>query len=120
MASILITGGTGYIGRAAIPEFVRRGHQVRALVRPGSERKLAAGAEAVAGNPLDAGSVQAAIGGADTLVHLVGVPHPSPAKAQQFREIDLVSIQATVRAAAAAGLRHLIYVSVAHPAPMMH
>jgi uncharacterized protein YbjT (DUF2867 family) len=119
MASILITGGTGYIGRAAIPELLRRGHEVRALVRFGSERKLAAGAEAVAGNPLDAGSVEAAIGASDTLIHLVGVPHPSPAKAQQFREIDLASIRATVRASMNAGLRHLVYVSVAHPAPVM-
>jgi len=118
--NVLITGGTGYLGRALVPMLLARGHDVRLLVRPGSERKVPAGAEAMTGNPLDAASVAAALGGADTLVHLVGVPKPSPAKARQFREIDLVSIQASVAAAVRAGSRpHLVYLSVAQPAPVM-
>ncbi len=118
--TVLITGGTGYLGRALVPLLVARGHRVRLLVRPGSERKVPAGAEAVAGNPLEAASVAAALSGVDTLVHLVGVPKPSPAKVRQFREIDLVSIQASVTAAARAKPRpHLVYLSVAQPAPVM-
>ena len=57
--------------------------------------------------------------GADTFVHLVGVAHPSPSKADQFRAVDLVSIRAAVAAAQFAGIRHFVYVSVAHPAPVM-
>ena len=91
MANVLITGGTGYIGRALIPELMRRGHGVKALTRPGSENKLPPGAAAIAGNPLDSESVRQAIGGSDTLVHLVGVPHPSPAKAAEFISVDLAS-----------------------------
>jgi len=118
--TVLITGGTGYLGRAVVPLLVARGHHVRMLVRPGSERKVPAGAEAVAGNPLEAASVAAALGGRDTLVHLVGVPKPSPAKARQFREIDLVSIQASVAAVEWARPQpHLVYLSVAQPAPVM-
>lgn len=116
----MITGGTGYLGRALVPALLARGHRVRLLVRSGSERKVPAGAEAVAGNPLDAASVAAALGGVDTLVHLVGVPKPSPAKARQFRAIDLVSIQASVAAAGRAVPRpHLVYLSVVQPAPVM-
>jgi uncharacterized protein YbjT (DUF2867 family) len=70
---------------------------------------------AVGGDALDAASVRTAMGDADVLVHLVGVAHPSPAKAREFREIDLRSIAASV----AARPRYLIYVSVAHPAPAM-
>ena len=118
--SVLITGGTGYLGRAVVPALLARGHRVRLLVRPGSERKVPTGAEAVAGHPLEAASVAAARGGVDTLVHLVGVPKPSPAKARQFREIDLGSIRASVAAAAGATPRpHLVYLSVAQPAPVM-
>ena len=47
------------------------------------------------------------------------MPRPSPAKARQFREIDLVSGHASVEAARAAGVRHFVYVSVAQPAPLM-
>jgi uncharacterized protein YbjT (DUF2867 family) len=52
-------------------------------------------------------------------VHLVGTPHPSPAKAAEFRRVDLASIRATTTAATRAQAAHLVYVSVAHPAPMM-
>lgn len=103
------------MSRALIPELVNRGHSVRALVRPGSEQKLAKGATAVKGDALNAASVRSAMGGADVLVHLVGVAHPSPVKARQFREIDLRSIGATV----AARPPQSVCVSVAHPAPSM-
>lgn len=116
---VFVTGGTGYLGRALIPELLGRGHGVRALVRPGSERELPSGADAIRGNALQAESFAAAIAPADTLVHLVGTPRPSPAKAAEFRAVDLASIRASVAAASTGGVRHLIYVSVAHPAPVM-
>jgi uncharacterized protein YbjT (DUF2867 family) len=56
---------------------------------------------------------------ADTFIQLVGVSHPSPAKAAQFRSIDLVSVRASVAAAVESGIRHFVYLSVAHPAPIM-
>ena len=56
---------------------------------------------------------------ADTFVHLVGTPRPSPAKAAEFRSVDLVSIQAAVAAAVSAHIAHFVYLSVAQPAPVM-
>jgi len=117
---VFITGGTGYMGRSLIPKLLARGHTARALVRPESQSKLPAGAAAVAGNALDAASFVSQVPPADTFVQLVGVPHPSPAKAPQFRTVDLPAARAGIDAAARAGIRHFIYVSVAHPAPMMH
>jgi len=90
---------------------------VRALVRPGSAARLPEGAEAVIGDAL--GDFAASVPPSDTLVHLVGTPHPGPHKAREFREVDLVSIKASVAAAKRAAVRHLVYVSVAHPAPAM-
>ena len=116
---IFITGGTGYLGRALVPLLLGRGHEVRALVRGGSESKLPRGCEAVAGDPLEESSFAERVAPSDTFVQLVGVPRPSPAKARQFREIDLVSGRASVAAARAAGVRHFVYVSVAQPAPVM-
>jgi uncharacterized protein YbjT (DUF2867 family) len=71
------------------------------------------------GNPLDAGAFRDRIAPADTLVHLVGTSHPSPAKAPEFLSVDLASIRASASAAVEAGVRHLVYVSVAQPAPVM-
>ena len=117
---VLITGGAGYLGRALIPALLARGHRVRALVRPGSEKKLPAGAEPVLGDPMRADHVARGLAGVDTVVHLVGVPKPSPAKAREFRTVDLVSIQATVAATTKAQPRpHLVYLSVAQPVPVM-
>lgn len=108
------------MGRTLIPRLLERGHQVRALVRPGSESKLPKGCDLIHGNALDASTYEAEIAPADTFVQLVGVAHPSPAKAAQFREIDLPSGLEGVAAAKSAGIRHFTYLSVAHPAPMMH
>jgi len=115
---VFVTGGTGYLGQPLVRELVARGHEVRALVRPASAGGLPEGAEAVAGDAL--GDFAASIPPSDTLVHLVGTPHPGPHKGRQFRTIDLASIRASVAAAKRAGVRHLVYVSVAHPAPAMH
>jgi uncharacterized protein YbjT (DUF2867 family) len=116
---VFITGGTGYIGTALIPILLERGHRVRALVRPGSKAKLPAECEVVSGNALDANTYHQLIRPSDTFIHLVGVPHPSPAKAAQFLAVDLVSAREAINACAELGMRHFIYLSVAHPAPMM-
>ena len=118
--TVLVTGGTGYLGRELIAQLLARGHRVRAVVRPGGEKKLPPGTGIVIGDALVAESVRPHLAGVDTVVHLVGVAKPAPAKARQFREIDLVSIRATLHAIKESGLRpHLVYLSVAQPAPVM-
>lgn len=119
MRTIFLTGATGYIGRHLIPVLIDRGYAVRALVRDHSVGNLAAGAVPVRGNALDAMSFARALEPADTLIHLVGVAHPGPGKGAEFRSIDLVSIQQTVLAARGSSIRHIIYLSVAQPAPVM-
>ncbi len=117
--SVFVTGGTGYVGRPLITQLLARGHEVRALVRPGSEKKLPPGCHAIPGDALDGKSYALKIAPADTFVQLVGVSHPNPSKAAEFRNIDLASGQSAVDAAKSAGVRHFVYISVAHPAPMM-
>lgn len=116
---VFIAGGTGYIGSALIPVLLERDHRVRVLVRPGSKAKLPAACEVVSGNALDANTYRQLIRPADTFIHLVGVPHPSPSKAAEFRAIDLASAREAISACAELGMHHFIYLSVAHPAPMM-
>ena len=116
---ILVTGGTGYIGQHLIPLLIARGHRVRVLTREQSVSRVPGGAVAVAGDALSTESVAAALRPGDTVIHLVGTPHPSPSKADQFEKVDLVSIRETVSAAKKVGVAHLIYVSVAQPAPIM-
>lgn len=116
---VFVSGGTGYIGSRLIPLLLQRGHTVKSLARKGSENKLPTGTTVVLADPLRIDSYTEQVGGADTFVHLIGVPHPSPAKAKEFREIDLVSVQVAVKAARDAGIGHFVYLSVAQPATMM-
>ncbi len=116
---VFVTGATGYIGRALIEALLARGHRVRALARAGSSRRVPHGATIVEGNALDAATFENQVAPADTLVHLIGTPHPNPAKAASFRSVDLDSVAAAVTAARAAGVAHFVYVSVAQPAPVM-
>lgn len=73
----------------------------------------------VKGNALDNKTYQEYVTGNDTFIHLIGVHHPGPGKEKEFKNIDLVSIEQAVPAAVNAGVKHFIYLSVAHPAPMM-
>ncbi len=119
MARVFVTGGTGYVGRRLVRALVELGHDVHVLTRASSTGRVPPGAAAVIGDALDAESFQHALRAGDTLVHLVGTPHPSPAKGAEFRAVDLPSIRASVTAARHAGAAHVIYVSVAQPAPVM-
>ena len=116
---ILITGGTGYIGQHLIPALLARGHRVRVLARQASLGRVPAGGTPVIGDALLVDSVKATIQPGNSVVHLVGTPHPTPTKADQFEKVDLVSIRATVSAAKQVGISHLVYLSVAQPAPIM-
>jgi uncharacterized protein YbjT (DUF2867 family) len=116
---VFVAGGTGYIGGRLVPMLLGRGHQVRALARRGSESKVAPGCDLVVGDPFDRRTFEDHVDGCDTFVQLVGVPHPSPRKAQQFLDVDLRSALESIAAAASHGTAHFVYVSVAQPAPVM-
>jgi uncharacterized protein YbjT (DUF2867 family) len=109
---VIITGGTGYMGSRLIKVLLQRGHEVTALVRNGSADKVPHGAAVLVADMFDAEQLCASIPPGAVVVQLLGVAHPSPAKAKQFQDIDLRSVKASAAAAAKAGADHLIYVSV--------
>lgn len=121
MKNVFITGGTGYMGKHLIPLLQQKGYAVTALVRKGSENKLPRGCEVVVANPFEAASFMNDIPKGATFVQLLGVPHPSPKKKEQFKTIDLASAKASAIAALHAGVAHFVYVSVAQtPTKIMY
>jgi nucleoside-diphosphate-sugar epimerase len=81
---VLVTGGTGFLGRRLCAELRRRGHVVRVLVRrhtPAVSALAAAGAQCVRGDVRDAATLRAAIDRVDTVFHLAGrlLRHGEPA-----------------------------------------
>ena len=106
------------MGTRLIPLLLQRGHSVTALSRASSASKLPAGIQPVLADPL-CDDYSSHIVGADTFIHLIGVSHPSPAKAAEFRSVDLPALKHAVNAARAAQVKQFIFISVAHPAPFM-
>jgi uncharacterized protein YbjT (DUF2867 family) len=121
MKHVFITGGTGYMGKRLIPLLQQKGYTVTALVRKGSENKLPPNCEVVIANPFEAASFIRHIPAGSTFVQLLGVPHPSPKKKDQFKTVDLASAKASAIAALHAGVKHFVYVSVAQtPTKIMY
>jgi len=107
------------MGLRLLPKLKGRGHDVTVLARERSKARVPDGWTVIVGNALDHSSFERHVPNGATVVHLVGVARPAPWKAKEFREIDLVSVQASLAAAKAASVAHFVYVSVAHPAPVM-
>jgi uncharacterized protein YbjT (DUF2867 family) len=117
--TIAITGATGYLGRALCAALRQRDRAVRALVRPGGAARVEPGVETRELDVFDADALARALEGCNTVVHLIGTPHPNPSKAAEFQRVDLGSARTCATAAGRAGVAHFVYVSVAQPAPMM-
>lgn len=116
---ILITGATGYIGSVLVPRLIERGHDITVLVREQSLARVPKGCNHIIGDALDATSFIDSCSGFDVLVHLVGVAHPNPTKSKQFVYVDLKSVQEVAKAVELHSIPRVVYVSVAHPAPVM-
>jgi dihydroflavonol-4-reductase len=115
IGSVLVTGGTGFLGRALVERLLRHGDQVKALARSdASASALAAmGAEPVRGDVLDRDSLVAAMRGCDLVYHAAGanafcLRNPSP-----MFEVNVRGSENVVHAAARAGTRRLVYTSSA-------
>ncbi len=96
---ILVTGGTGTLGRRVTPLLVEATGAVRVLSR-GAHAPVA-GIEFVRGDLTDGGGVDAALWGVDTVVHLAGTASGDDVKARHL-----------VDAARTAGVRHVLFISV--------
>ena len=78
------------------------------------------GAAPIVGNPLDPESLGSALRLGDTVVHLVGTPHSSPSKAQEFLSVDLASARAIADAGlTATGLRPWYVLGPGHRWPLL-
>ena len=96
---VLVTGGTGTLGRLVVPRLRAAGRQVRVLSR--RSHQATDGFEYVTGDLATGDGVDAAVAGVATVVHCAGA-----AKGDDATTLRLV------RAASGAGVRHLVYISV--------
>lgn len=109
---VLVTGGTGVIGRATINELRSRRHTVRLLSR-GAEEDVGAwdyGVEPFAGDVADAAGIAGAADGCDALVHIVGIVDEDPPEVTYDR-INVGGTRNILDEARRAGVRRVVFIS---------
>jgi dihydroflavonol-4-reductase len=112
MTQTLVTGGTGFVGRALVIELLAAGREVRVLARRPDHPALAGlEVEVVRGDLLDPASLAAALQGCDRVFHVAAdyrlwVPDP-----QAMYAVNVQGTKDLLAAAAAAGVDRLVYTS---------
>jgi len=101
--TILVTGATGNVGRQVVEQLVKRGADVRALVRDPAKANLPAGVEVVQGDLLDVDSLRGAFSGVSTLFLLNAVV------ADEYTQALIA-----LNVAREAGIERFVYLSVIH------
>jgi uncharacterized protein YbjT (DUF2867 family) len=101
--TILVTGATGTVGRQVIEQLVRRGADVRALVRDPSKADFPAGVAVVQGDLLDIDSLRNAVSGVSTLFLLNAVVPD-----------EFTQALVALGVAREAGIKRIVYLSVIH------
>jgi dihydroflavonol-4-reductase len=108
----LVTGGTGFVGRAVVTALLDAGRQVRVLVRDPKHPALAGlEVEVAVGDLKDAGSLERAVRGCDHIFHAAAdyrlwVPDPA-----EMYAVNVEGTRALLAAAAAAGVERVVYTS---------
>ena len=100
--TVLVTGATGFIGRRLVPALLEEGHDVRAMTRhPDS---YDGPGKPVHGDVHDAGTLAGALTGVDVAIYLV-----HSLDDEDFERMDATAAEDFGLAAAATGVRQIVY-----------
>jgi uncharacterized protein YbjT (DUF2867 family) len=103
---ILITGGTGFIGRHLVARMASEGEQMRVLAR---HRAEVPGAEIVRGDVTEPSSLAAAVQGCSAVIHLVGIIRES--RSASFHRVHAEGTRNVIAACLGSGVRRLLHMS---------
>jgi farnesol dehydrogenase len=108
---VLVTGGTGFLGRAVVGRLAAAGHELTLLVRPTASRDgFPAGVAFAKGDVTDRESLVTAAGGQEAIVHAAALVK-LVATAAEFDRVNVGGLENVLWAAAEAGVGRLVYVS---------
>lgn len=109
---ILVTGATGFIGRALVRHLTEAGLQVRVLIRPSMQSPAltrSVPVEVAVSSLTDERSLRSAMVGVKTIYHLAGAEWQGPRAS--LMDVDIQGTQAVCQAAAAQKVERIFYVS---------
>ena len=109
---VLITGATGFVGRAVCEAVVREGHSVRRMARGSRSQSLAAqndGMDWVRGSVLCPNDLRQGMQGCDAVIHLVGII--GEIGDQTFERVHQEGTLRVLEAALTSGVRRIVHMS---------
>lgn len=108
-----VTGASGFIGANLVHELCARGHRVKALLRPGSDRRGLAGAEyeTVAGDLGERARLETALRGCDWCFHVAASYHLWLKDYAPMYAANVEGTRNLITAAVAAGCARIVYTS---------
>ena len=109
---ILLTGGTGFVGRALIPRLAEGGHAVRVLLRPSRRTPRlpqSIPVQVAIASLTDGRGLRTAFVGVDTLIHLAGAGWQS--QPRDIMSVDVEGTRMLLEAARAAGVSRVLFLS---------
>ncbi len=112
-ATILVTGGSGQLGRRLVVRLIESGYKVRAHYRnrTKADRWCPAAAEAVFGDLLEPSWLEKATADCRYVVHCAARVSLRPMAFEPMRSINVEGTQAVIRACRKAGVKRLVHVS---------
>ena len=115
---VLVTGGTGVVGQAAVTELLKRGHSVRLVSRNAVEdakqwpakNGASPGVECWAASVSDQSELKGCTDGCDLVLHVAGIVEESPPEVT-FENTNVEGTRAILREAERAKVGRFIYIS---------
>ena len=110
---VFVTGSTGFVGNHVLNTLLDRGHQVRALVRPGSEYKLKEPdkVEVITGDVTESADLIQGMKGCDAAIHLVGIIRAFPNQDITFERLHTEATANVIEAAKETEVPRLLHMS---------
>ena len=110
---VAVFGGTGFVGQYVIDELLNQSHDVKALVRIGSESKLGSISkiESVFGNVSSPESIEETLSGCDAAIYLIGIIRQFPGKGIAFEDLHFQSVKRVIHNAETLGVKRFILMS---------
>jgi NADH dehydrogenase len=114
VASVVVTGASGFIGAGLVPRLVAAGHAPRLFVRRAPAAPPPPPAEVVTGDLLAPESLRAAVAGADAVIHLGAATSAGRVDPALAYRVNVGGASAVIDACHATGCRRAIVLSTQH------
>ncbi len=110
MTKVLVTGGTGALGRHVVRKLVSNGYTVRIMSRKSQPDDVLPGTQWAPADLESGQGINEAVSGVDVIVH--AATHPLPLKSKRTQRVDIEGTRNLLERARVAQVAHIVYISI--------